>query len=706
MTSALATRPTDAEPRKPAGGEYRPHLDGLRAVAVYLVVAFHAGADRFNGGFIGVDVFFVLSGYLVTQILLRDLNSRGRIGFRRFYARRFRRLLPASFVALILTAVVYTALAAPAEVRAVENAFEAAFLYVANWFFIHRSADYFAANIDTNPVVHYWSLAVEEQFYIVWPLLLGGGYALTRRLSAHRRALQALVALGALASLLWALHLSDTNLTRAYYGTDARAYQLLAGALLALSPGIIRRLADARIVPPVLAALGVVGIVVLSTSSVHLDAIQRGVAATVVSVVLIAAIESSLATAPVNRLLSSRPSTYLGRISYGTYLWHWPIIVFALLLTDRSISPVSMFAISALLATSLASLSYTLLEMPVRQQRRLDRVPVLVIAGGLAIGIVAALVIVPSITTPQDQAKVVRVDPKSATTTGGGIDVFAESRMPADLRDVQWVPGWSCNGKPATACTIIKGSREHILVIGDSTAWAMFPAFAQLAKNENLTLSTAAAPLCPWQQHLYFSDTSTDYLQRRRQQCIDYKRDLYERVLPALKPDLVVAIGINYLDRFSEGGRHPGELLDDASRPVVPAGDGAFRTAIQDDTRRSAAAIERNAKNLLILDPSPRAPGDDPYACLSKSTNPEPCRFVINEQRKTLDAVYADVADGRHVFNADFEKLYCPYAPICDPVIAGHVVWLDVQHVTASYAASLAAPIADYLKSVGLIRPR
>ncbi len=188
------------------GEGYRAHLDGLRAVAVYLVVLYHAGIVRFSGGFIGVDVFFVLSGYLVTQLLLRDLSTQGNIRIARFYARRFRRLFPASFVALVVTAVVYSAIASRAEVASAVNAFKAAFLYSANWFFIRRSADYFATDVNTNPVIHFWSLAVEEQFYFVWPILLTAIVAATGRLRVQsRRATQLVVGIAGLLSLAWAL---------------------------------------------------------------------------------------------------------------------------------------------------------------------------------------------------------------------------------------------------------------------------------------------------------------------------------------------------------------------------------------------------------------------------------------------------------------------------------------------------------------------
>src|SRR4029077_3998562 len=185
--------------------------------------------DRFSGGYVGVDVFFVLSGFLVTRLLLRDLTGTGRIGFGRFYARRFRRLLPAAFVALTVTAAVFTAVASPVEVLNAVGGFKAAFLYSTHWDFIHQSANYFRADLTGNPVLHSWSLAVEEQFYLLWPLLLGGLYVVARRFGPRQWVvLRGTVAAGAVASLTWAWLLKGSNPNRAYYGTDARAYQLLA----------------------------------------------------------------------------------------------------------------------------------------------------------------------------------------------------------------------------------------------------------------------------------------------------------------------------------------------------------------------------------------------------------------------------------------------------------------------------------------------
>lgn len=201
--------------------------------------------------------------------------------------------------------------------------------------------------------------------------------------------------------MLWALSLATTNLNRAYYGTDIRAYQLLAGALLALAPGLIRRAGRQRILRHATPVLAISALLVLSTSAIDMNPIHRGIAATITTISLIIAIETSR-KGPINRVLSSTPLVYLGKISYGTYLWHWPVILFAVMVTDEKITPISTFAISALVATGLASLSYTLLERPIREHGFLDRKGPAVLVVGMSIGVIAAFVIAPKILHPYD----------------------------------------------------------------------------------------------------------------------------------------------------------------------------------------------------------------------------------------------------------------------------------------------------------------
>ncbi|MFM8973298.1 MAG: acyltransferase family protein, partial [Actinomycetota bacterium] len=512
----------------------RPHLDGLRALAVGLVVAFHSGLGWFTGGYVGVDVFFVLSGFLVTRLLVADVRHRGRIDLRRFYARRFRRLLPAAAVTLVVTAAVFTALASRVEVAEGVGSFRAAFLYVTNWHFIREGAGYFGADLTADPVLHFWSLAVEEQFYLLWPLALTGLLVATRRLSgrSRARALTIVVTVATVASAGWAVILRDRDPLRSYYGTDARAYQLLAGALLALSPGLIRRMRRSPAAARIAATLALLAVPVVGSRLVDLGPVNRGLAITAVTVLLLAALEG--ASDGSARAALSRPTMVtLGRISYGIYLWHWPVIW----VIDREFSatPIETFAVTAFVATGLAAASNLLLEQPIRRSVRLDRHRLAVIATGLAVSLVGALVVVPRIT---DRATG-RVVIGGATPSVGGIDPRT-----LDLSGTDWkgtFPG--CEGEAPEACTVRRGRGAHVLLIGDSHARAILPAFRAIADRDDLTLSVAISGGCPWQRGLYATPVLGAAV---AEQCRDRKEDLYTRVLPALSPDLVVATNFPY----------------------------------------------------------------------------------------------------------------------------------------------------------------
>ncbi len=346
-------------------------LDGLRAVAVYLVVAFHSGLTSFEGGFIGVDVFFVLSGFLITRLLLIEHLHHGRIDLPRFYARRARRLLPAAWIAIGATAVLYLGVATPFERAAVVGDARSALLYIANWHFIREGQDYFAESLESSPFLHLWSLSVEEQFYIVWPLI---AVVLLRLWRRHPRAATVSLIVAALAGAAWAVVVAADDVVRAYYGTDTRAYQLLAGAALALiatrSTGTLRRMPTGVPWGSVLVA-GVATLVVLATTF-GFDPVDRGLLATVSTLVVIVAVIGSTAGTAAARstltpagMLGSRPLVTLGNISYATYLWHWPVVI--LLGRVFQIGPRGTVVIVAVVSTGLAKLSMDLLERPVRR---------------------------------------------------------------------------------------------------------------------------------------------------------------------------------------------------------------------------------------------------------------------------------------------------------------------------------------------------
>jgi peptidoglycan/LPS O-acetylase OafA/YrhL len=662
---------------------YRPYLDGLRAVAVYLVVLFHAGSHRFSGGYIGVDVFFVLSGFLVTRLLLRDLTSRGRVGYSRFYSRRFRRLLPAAFVTLVITALVFSAIASPVQVLDAAGGFKAAFLYVTNWYFIAQATSYFGADVASNPVLHFWSLAVEEQFYLLWPLLLGGLYALSRRFANHRRFLQTVIAAGAVTSLTWAWWLKGTNPTRAYYGTDARAYQLLAGALLALTPGAIKWLAGRRRTAVGMGALGLGGLILVAATAPSLDAIQRGTIVTALTVTLIAALEATRG-AGAGRILSVGPFVYLGKISYGTYLWHWPVIVVITATVDPGTGPT--IALTLLIATALASLSFHILEHPVRTAKTLDRHRKAVIAIGLATSVTAALVLIPAVTKPKT-TNTAAADQALATT---GFTPVPHLDWNAIKTEPQ--PFHNCYGKPAESCVVVHGTGPTIMLVGDSHAAMVEPTFVAIAQQHDLTLAVSAAPFCPWQQDLYvvrIGQGSTN--------CSAIKDDLYARVLPALHPSIVVDMNLGY-----DEPRQKVVYVGPDGKPVAGGSPGEVAWT-ERTTTDSLAAELANAGKVILIEPVPNASVDE-LSCLSQARVVEQCRFVANSQPTTIETLYRKLdRENGQVWSLDMDKLVCPYFPICDPIIDKQVVRFDGSHLTPEFAQTLAPAVNAYLQQNGIL---
>ncbi len=665
-------------------GHYRPQLDGLRAIAVYLVVAYHTGLHAFSGGFIGVDVFFVLSGYLVTQLLLRDFRAAGRINFRRFYSRRFRRLLPAAFVTLIVTAAVYTAIAAPAEVHNARGGFRAAFLYFANWHFISQSNDYFAANINSNPVLHFWSLAVEEQFYVVWPLLLSGVYLVAGRAGERRwKVAQIIIAAGFVASLVAALHLSTVNVNRAYYGTDTRAYELLGGALLALTPLALRVATGRRRTVQALTPLAVAALVLVATSVIHLGQIQRGVAATLATSALIIGLEVAT-TGWVTRLLSRPTAVYLGRVSYGTYLWHWPVIVIA---TQRfHPNAVSLFALTCLVGTALASLSYEIFEQRVRLSALLDRNRSAVIAVGLTISIVGGLVIVPAIFRQGRRAGATSAVSPGATVNG--LLVPKDLNLPEVATASYGIP--DCYHLPVSDCLVAKGTGLRVLVMGDSHAASFSPAFREVARKDSFTIAIATAPNCPWPRGVVEAPDNAPTNQPRT--CRSHQDDWYQRVVPQFDPDVIVLV-----HRTLDDSTTPAFIrLPDDRRVLTihPTSERALQAVVQ----RSIDQLRKRGRKIVLFEPLPVAPPKvDPFTCLSDARSLDACRYVARAHPTRLEHFYRQLANGKDTFTIDLDRVVCPYLPICDPVVSGIVVKRDPQHITPAFSRSMGDPIQALL---------
>ena len=384
MINFMSPRRAPADVRRPpvslphlTGTGRIPAVDGLRALAVSAVMAFHFGLGV-PGGFLGVDLFFVISGYVITRLLLIEWHRTGAIGWARFWGNRARRLLPAALMVLIAVQM-WLRLGAPPELRTTTNAQTlAALTYVSNWYAIVADVGYWGAGTDSTPLTHLWSLAVEEQFYLAWPLLLIAVLAVTR----SRPVVAAAAGVGALASYIAAFALFRTEgVDRAYLGTDTRAGALLLGVLCALAltrsaPGpdgswdrspATRRLAALR----PLFVLAVAALAMLwATAGIHAPWLYAGGLglAGISAMLVIGHLVAAPASAPA-RLLGSRPVVAIGRLSYSLYLWHWPVHVYAIHRWSWLGRPLMITAqIGATLA--LAALSFALVERPARRVRR------------------------------------------------------------------------------------------------------------------------------------------------------------------------------------------------------------------------------------------------------------------------------------------------------------------------------------------------
>ncbi|MGD0937538.1 MAG: acyltransferase, partial [Streptosporangiaceae bacterium] len=315
------------------GGARAPGLDGVRALAVFAVIAFHEQFAAFHGGFLGVDVFFVLSGYLITDLLAAHWARHGQLDLRGFWIRRARRLLPALAVVLV-TVTAAVAVIEPGQLGALRPALLAAVSYSSNWWQAFQHQSYFAGFGPPPPLRHLWSLAIEEQFYLVWPLIL----IVTLR-ACQRRRLRAAVALAgaALSAVaMAAIYVPGADPSRVYYGTDTHASALFIGAALAFAWPLRQLRAASRQQARRADAAGLTGIAVLAWA---MSRYSGGDGALYPAGLVIAAagagglVVAAASPGIIAGLLSWAPLRWAGVRSYGIYLWHWPVIAIAAAIT-------------------------------------------------------------------------------------------------------------------------------------------------------------------------------------------------------------------------------------------------------------------------------------------------------------------------------------------------------------------------------------
>jgi peptidoglycan/LPS O-acetylase OafA/YrhL len=459
-----------------ADGVYRPEIDGLRAVAVLSVVLHHAVPAWLPGGFIGVDVFFVISGYLITQLLVGEWRRHGRIDLAQFYARRVRRLMPALWVVVVAVLVASALLVAPIGglMFRISDSAVASLVFAANFYFLGNTGGYFDGAVDELPLLHLWSLAVEEQYYLLFPLLI---WALLAR--GGRWPVAALALLG-LFSLLLAEHWLQVDPRQAFFQMPARFWELVAGALIVFLP--MGRIPGRWVSGLSLVGLAGIAVACFTTEGGSqfpgLGALPAVAGATAV----LLAIHGSSRPGGAGPLLRSRPAVAIGLVSYSFYLWHWPLLAL-----DRAVtlddSPHHWRLALCALALVLAWLSYRFVELPVRRMRGIDARRTLLAAAG-----VTALLLVVCVQfgrwhiTPGELAE--RVE-------------RAREDQPANMKECHFGQSTQIERLKPESCHSRPGGTPSVAVWGDSHALAWQPFAWRLAEARGEAASSLTMDACP-----------------------------------------------------------------------------------------------------------------------------------------------------------------------------------------------------------------
>lgn len=696
-----------ADTGPPARSGFRPDIEGLRAVAVLGVVLFHAAVPGVGGGFIGVDVFFVISGFLITGLLWREVSTAGTIRLRRFYGARARRLLPASATVGIVTAVASFLLLPPLLIKPVLLDGITSALYVGNcWFFV-EAIDYFSDADNTSPFVHYWSLGVEEQVYFVWPAIMLGTAWVIRRFGrrtggsavSSRTYLVVLALIGA-ASFGAALVVTRMWPPAGFFLMPTRAWELAAGGLVAFTAGRWCRLS-----PLAAAAAGWVGLAAILLTFVFLSSTTQypGIATLIPVLGTVLVIGAGCATHArgAGRVLSVAPMRAVGRVSYSWYLWHWPVLILAAPLVGHPLGLPSRLA-TVVVSAGLAVLTLRFIENPFRfgTAVRASAARSLAVGGAataLAVCVsVALLVLVP---VPIGRGPAARAMTISGAPLPPGLsierydaavrDLFAqveaEVAASASLKAVpsNLVPPLADAAGESSALllhgcmrTVIEvgqpecatadtTSTTRVALVGDSNAAMWDPALRQVAEQRRWRLETLAKEGCP------LLDLPITALHRKYIECDQWRAEIIAR-LQAEHPRLVI-LAISRLYR------------SDSLRSYDPAWIASLTPLVEQ--------LHATGAEVLVIGPIPQ-PGSVVPTCLSGHLDDvaacTPRRSVAVNEPGIAAEIGATKA-GRAQYG-DVTSLFCTLDR-CPVIVGNTLVYLDGYHLTVEYARLLAPAI-------------
>jgi peptidoglycan/LPS O-acetylase OafA/YrhL len=685
---------------------FRPDVEGLRAVAVILVVLNHLLAVP-AGGFIGVDLFFVISGFVITGMLWRQTKER-TFSFRSFFVRRVRRLLPSALLVLLVTnlAVQYLFLGPRVQQTRTDTGWTLAFL--ANVHMSRTHTDYFHANDAPSLLQHFWSLAVEEQFYFVWPLVLVLLALLARRRAGAALVLPVTLAL-TVASFVYALHLVSLNPEKAYFSSPARAWELGAGAFLGLLvawglkvPGWLQHS---------FAWMGV-GLVVVACIFIDPTLPFPGATALVpvgAGLALILA-GTGRARPGVTRVLEWPVATYIGRISYPIYLWHWPVIVISEEVWGRN---TMVWVAAPFVSVMLAILTHHLVEDPLRgrvrpRQAYRELLPMLRGNGlhkwaplqNFAIGSMGYVLVLTTIAVTSVPTVAAALIPTSerVVASGSGASVLANESAPAEqvalssaiekairaskwgrldpnidaldaARAPEWIQSNCLNVTPETEARCVFGSvraRHHAVIIGDSIAVSYLPGLRDALEPLGWDFQLLTMALC---------NNAVGVIQDGKPYtaCDDHRRWALAEV-SRLRPELVMLSNVTNIDN------------------IVPSlVVGTRLDTWEAGLAGSIHALLRSGAKVVVLSPPPG--GTKLTTCDTRFATPQDCVTRVPESWDRMSAAEEQAAASQGAAYVNTSDWFC-YFGVCPAVVGDMPVYVDGVHLTARYSRRLAPLMA------------
>ncbi len=612
-------------------------IQGLRALAALLVTLFHA--KWVNGGFIGVDIFYVISGFLITGLLLREIERTGTINFKEFYARRFKRLLPTSFFVLLITAVASWLLIPDTMRSSLGRDIIAASLYVSNYLFAWWQADYQNLDATPSPVIHYWSLAVEEQFYLIWPLLILFFFIAATKFK-KKILLTLLVATVTALSFVFSIYQTETSPIWAFYSLPTRAWELGLGALLVLLPPIKTK--------KLVGLLGFIFIIVSAFIFGETTAFPgvNAVLPVLGTVMLISTINSWPPF--LNDVANSRMFQWLGEISYPLYLWHWPLLVLPSTYFAR---PLAIYErILAIIATIiLADLTHRFIEEPFRKHKT---EPTLVFKRSGVITLVSVLIGTAIIFSSSDKIDV------------SGIN-GAVSLAQIKARPLVYDDGCHANYAQTKSDECIYAdtkSGKTMVLYGDSHAAQWFPALVEIASRSGYRLISLTKSACP-----SVDTVRLDQGGFKMSRCKQWRINTIKRI-QEINPDVLIMSSFQYFaqpPRFTDREKW-----------------------WNDGQRKLLTEVKNISPHLIYITDTPHPLRDIP-ACLAN--------YSISKCNTTQRSEDLSIS-GFNVINPN--SWLC--SRVCPAVKDGVVAYRDASHISVDIAIALIPRLTQALREQGV----